>query len=147
MQMMRAASLAVLAINLAGCVQMPGMGQRAQVASAPRCTDYFFSVYFAEKSAALTKQAQRVVTVAGKHVQGCTVAKVQVVGLADYHGPAEPNMELSRQRAQRVSEALVQAGLPEPAFRLRAVGEDGAIAPDGAKPMRRRTDVFITFAH
>ena len=134
-----------LAGALAGCAQMSGLGSRAQISTTPRCTDFLFSVYFADRSADLTRPAKAVVANAGRHAAGCPIASVEVVGLADYRGQADANLELSRQRAQHVAEALAGAGLPAPSFKLNAVGETGAIAPEGAKPLRRRADIYIRF--
>jgi outer membrane protein OmpA-like peptidoglycan-associated protein len=135
-----------LAVALTGCAQMSSLGSRAQISTTPRCTDFLFSVYFADRSADLTGPAKAVVHNAGRHAAGCPVAGVDVTGLADYPGPAESNLELSRQRAQHVAEALVGAGLPAPSFKINAVGESGALTPEGAKPLRRRADIYIRFA-
>jgi outer membrane protein OmpA-like peptidoglycan-associated protein len=142
----RAIAAALAAAALAGCAQVSGLGSRVQIATTPRCTDFFFAVYFADRSAALTRPAQAVITSAGSHVAGCPMASVEVVGLADYRGPPEPNLELSRARAERVAAALAKAGLAAPSFRLSAVGEAGAVADGAAKPLRRRADVYIRFA-
>jgi outer membrane protein OmpA-like peptidoglycan-associated protein len=131
---------------LAGCAQMSSLGSRAQISTTPRCADFLFSVYFADRSVDLTRPARAVLDNAGRHAAGCPVASVEVVGLADYRGPVESNLELSRQRAQNVAEALIGAGLPAPSFKLNAVGESGAISPEGAKPLRRRADIYIRFA-
>ncbi|MDB5458358.1 MAG: OmpA/MotB domain protein [Caulobacteraceae bacterium] len=142
----RAIGAALAAAALAGCAQVSGLGSRAQIATTPRCTDFFFAVYFADRSADLTKPAQAVIANAGSHAAGCPAASVEVVGLADYRGPAEPNLELSRARAERVAAALAKGGLPGPSFKLSAVGEAGALAGDAAKPLRRRADVYVRFA-
>jgi outer membrane protein OmpA-like peptidoglycan-associated protein len=135
-----------LAVTLAGCGGLSGMGTRARIATTPHCTDFFFPIYFADFSAELTAPASKVIANAGGHAAGCKVASVEVVGLADYQGPAEPNLALSRQRAERVAGALAKAGLPRPAFKLSALGEDGALTAEGApKPLRRRADVYIRF--
>jgi outer membrane protein OmpA-like peptidoglycan-associated protein len=132
----------VLVMALGGC----GAATRLQIASAPRCTDFFFPIYFADRSAELTPAAAKVITNAGAHSAGCKPASVEVVGLADYKGPAESNFELSRQRAERVAAALAAAGLPEPSFKISAIGEAGAYKADGTpKPLRRRADVTIHF--
>ena len=138
-----AAAALILAMALGGC---GGAATRLQIASAPRCADFFFPIYFAGNSAELTPAAAKVVANAGAHSAGCKVASVEVLGLADYKGPAQPNLELSRQRAERVAGALVKAGLPEPTFRISAIGEAGAYKDDSTpKPLRRRDDVTIRF--
>jgi outer membrane protein OmpA-like peptidoglycan-associated protein len=136
---------AVLAAGLSGCAQVSGVGARVQISSTPRCTDFFFPVSFVNKSDALTPQAERVVADAGGHAKGCPMARVQVVGLAEDSALPQPDGALSLQRAGRLAEALVKAGLPRPTFKLRAVGEDGAIAEDVARPVHRRTTVYIVF--
>jgi peptidoglycan-associated lipoprotein len=141
-QATRTAAVLALAMALSGC----GAATRLQIASAPRCTDFFFPVYFADRSAELTPQAAKVIAKAGDHSAGCKPASVKVVGLADYKGPAEPNFELSRRRAEQMAAALVKAGLPEPTFQISAIGEAGAYKEDGTpKPLRRRADVTIRF--
>jgi outer membrane protein OmpA-like peptidoglycan-associated protein len=138
-----AAAALVLAMALGGC----GAATRLQIASVPRCTAFFFPVYFADRSAELTPAAAKVIANAGLHSSGCKPASVEVVGLADYKGPSEPNFELSRQRAERVAGALAKAGLPEPTFKISAIGEAGAYKADGTpKPLRRRAEVTIRFA-
>jgi len=144
----RQATGAVLAV-LAAAAALGGCGgaaTRLQIATVPRCTDFFFPVYFAGRSAELTPAATKVIANAGAHSAGCKLASVEVVGLADYRGPAEPNFELSRQRAARVADALAKAGLPAPTFKISAIGEAGAYRADGTpKPLRRRADVTIRF--
>jgi peptidoglycan-associated lipoprotein len=136
------AAVLIVAMALGGC----GAATRLQISSAPRCADFFFPIYFAGNSAELTPAAAKVVANAGAHSAGCKVASVEVLGLADYKGPAEPNLELSRQRAERVAGALARAGLPEPTFKISAIGEAGAYKDDGTpKPLRRRADVTIRF--
>jgi hypothetical protein len=131
------------ATGLGGCA---GVGTRAQVANIPHCSEIYFPVYFKGASAELTGAAQAVITTSGKHARGCKVAGVEVVGLADYLGPAEPALELSRRRAERVAAALIQAGLPAPSFKLSALGDPGSFTPDPTiNPARRKVQVFIRF--
>jgi outer membrane protein OmpA-like peptidoglycan-associated protein len=131
----------VAAACLAGCAQVSGLETRARILSEPPCTDFFFPIYFAAGSAELSRPAQKVVANAGRHVADCTVAQVEVVGLADYKGPAVANLALSRRRAERVAGALTQAGRPARVFHLSARGEGAG----GGAPLRRRADVFIRF--
>ena len=77
----------------------------------------------------------------------CRVQAVEVVGLADYRGPADVNLTLSRQRAEVVARALEKAGLPTPRFSVTAEGDAGAqAAPGVAVPMRREAQVVIHYA-
>lgn len=136
-----ASAAAVLATALlAGCASM------ARPMAIDPCADQDLSIYFADNSAELTGAAHDVIVDAGHKAARCTVREVEVVGLADYHGPPQPNLELSRERAEAVASALQKAGLPAPRFEVTAEGEAGAIASPGvAEPMRRKAEVVIRF--
>ena len=124
---------------LTGCASAP-------VVAAGPCADADLSVYFSENSAELTGPARALIADAGRRAGRCTVREVEVVGLADYQGPPDANLALSRQRAEATAQALQAAGLPAPRFTLSAQGEAGAIAAPGvAEPMRRRAEVFIRY--
>jgi peptidoglycan-associated lipoprotein len=138
--------LAATALSLGACAQVSEMRTRAQIVAEPHCADINFPIYFGERSSELTPAAMNVIASAGTHSRGCTAAEVEVVGLADYQGPADANLELSRQRAAKVAAALTHAGLPAPVFHLTAAGDTGAVTAGGdAKPLRRRADVIIRF--
>lgn len=133
--------MAVLAAAaLTGCSQVSGLETQARILAEPPCTDFFFPVYFGSRSAEITRAARRVIRNAGRHAQGCSGPKVEVVGLADPKG--ETGSALSRERARHVAEELQAAGLPPAAFQPNPLG---ANAPPG--PERRRADVFIRFEH
>ena len=136
-----ASAAAVMATTLmAGCASTP-----APLAVGP-CADADLSIYFADNSAELTDAARAVIVDAGHKAARCTVREVEVVGLADYHGPSQPNLELSRERAETVASALQKAGLPAPRFEVTAEGDAGAITSPGvAEPMRRKAEVVIRF--
>jgi outer membrane protein OmpA-like peptidoglycan-associated protein len=148
LKLVQTSVLAVAAAGLlVGCGSMSGLETRARILSEPPCTDFFFPIYFSDRSAALSKAADGVIANAGKHAQGCEIAEVRVLGLADFNGGAQDNLDLSRQRARNVAAALATAGLPKAKFQLDAIGD--APLPSGQKdaPLRRRADVFIKFMH
>jgi outer membrane protein OmpA-like peptidoglycan-associated protein len=116
-----------------------GLETQARILSEPPCTDFFFPVYFGSRSADVTTAAQRVIRNAGRHAEGCSGPKVEVVGLADPQG--ETGSALSRERARHVAEALLAAGLPQPSFQPNPLGPN---APE-LSVERRRADVFIRF--
>jgi outer membrane protein OmpA-like peptidoglycan-associated protein len=127
---------------LAGC-SVPYLSRPdRQVLIDRRCADVDFPIYFAKGSAELSAPARQVIANGGRQAARCMVAAVQVVGLADYKGPAEAGLELSRRRAEQVAIALARAGLPVPSFGLVAAG--GAAAPT---PGGERADVLIRFKH
>jgi outer membrane protein OmpA-like peptidoglycan-associated protein len=141
---MRAIGVAALAaLSLGGCAT-----SRNPLVRAPeRCTDQTVQVYFEPWSAELTQEGRTVIDAAAKGVRACRVTAIDVLGLADAVGAPAANLELSHKRAEAVSQALAQAGLPPADFRLAAAGEAGAVAPNGAAaPLRRRVDVTLHVA-
>ena len=112
----------------------------ARILSEPPCTDFFFPIYFGSRSAEVTPAAQRVIRNAGRHAQGCSGPRVEVVGLADPQ--SEAGSALSRERALHMAQALQAAGLPQPSFQPNPLGPDAPVLT----VERRRADVFIRFA-
>jgi outer membrane protein OmpA-like peptidoglycan-associated protein len=131
---------------LGGCAQMAEVETRARIMAEPACTDFFFPIYFADRSDKLSFAARGVIANAGRHARGCQVAQVQVIGLADETAPKDAKLDLSRQRAQHVADALMAAGLPPADFQLSPLGKD-APPPRPDAPLKRRADVFIRFVH
>jgi outer membrane protein OmpA-like peptidoglycan-associated protein len=142
--MSRAAALSLAALSLAACSTLETAQERS--AGPPqRCAPQTVQIYFEPDSAEVTPEGRAVIAQAARQAQGCLVDTVRVTGLADAAGAPEPNLELSRRRAQSVTAALASSGLPAAEFDLEAVGQDGAVAPDGSKqPLRRRADVVLT---
>ena len=111
-----------------------------------KCGDLSFPVYFNSFRAGLTSPAQQLIRDAGRANKECKVARVDVIGLADYRGTPKQNLDLSRKRALAVANALVDAGLPAPSFGVVAAGDSGAIGAGGdPEIMRRRADVTIHY--
>lgn len=111
-----------------------------------KCGDLSFPVYFNSFRAGLTTPARQLINEAGRANKECKVARVDVIGLADYRGTPKQNLDLSRKRALAVATALAEAGFPEPTFGVVAAGESGAIGPGGTpEMMRRRADVTIHY--
>lgn len=133
-------AITALGLALGGCGQVSGLETQARILAEPPCTDVFFPIYFAARSAELSAAAERVIRNAGHQAQGCRGFQVEVVGLADPESGA--GSDLSRQRARRLARALEASGLPPPRFQADAFGAAAAPAPD-----RRRIDVFVRFQH
>jgi OOP family OmpA-OmpF porin len=72
----------------------------------------------------LEPESLSVVERLARTLRACPDALVEIGGHTDTRGPAAQNERLSRQRADTVREALVQAGIP--ARRLAAVGYGGS---------------------
>jgi outer membrane protein OmpA-like peptidoglycan-associated protein len=123
-------------LGLAGCGEVSGLEAQARILAEPPCTDFFFPVYFADRSAEVPAAALRVIRNAGRQAQGCRGPAVEVVGLAD---PREPGAapDLLRERARGLAAALAAAGLPPARFQASALGP--------AAPPSPRVDVFLRF--
>ena len=135
------------AVAAALIVQGCATPSRDQLVANPRCADFDFQVYFTADSAAVPPAAQRVIADAANQAKGCPVAAVDVVGLADFRGPPEPNLTLSRQRAEAVANALGKTGFPAPGFTVQGQGQAGAVTEGGAiEPLHRRADVYVRFS-
>ena len=145
MKIIIATAAIALGLGLTGCESTGMFSSRDQIVAAPAsCAPQRFEIYFAEGQAQLTDSAKQAISMTAAQVEGCNIRSVQVLGLADAQGGADANLTLSERRARTTAEALVQAGLPIPAFSVAAVGDMGATTPEGLRePLRRRTEVVI----
>ncbi|MEM7022214.1 MAG: OmpA family protein [Pseudomonadota bacterium] len=112
----------------------------------PALGDDAYLVFFAWDQATLTPVALTVLDqVEADYIQG-RPARVVIAGHADRSGPAAYNEALSERRAQSVSEALVERGIPASAMRLEAFGESQPRVPteDGVRePQNRRVEIVL----
>jgi len=123
---------------------MPTGRDRVVRAQHP-CADQTVQIYFEASSAEVTKEGRAVLTAAAAQSRPCKVTSVDVLGLADnVGGDSAANLELSKRRAQSVTNTLTAIGLPAADFKLNAAGDAGATtARAEAKPLRRRADVVL----
>ena len=149
MTLHRTASVAILLVlgvgsGLAGCAAMP-KGRDRIVRAAAHCADLTVQIYFEPSSAEVTKEGRAVLAAAAAQSRPCKVTSVDVLGLADnVGGDSTANMELSKRRAQSVTNSLTAIGLPAADFKLSAAGEAGATTSRAeSKPLRRRADVVL----
>ena len=129
--------LLVGALAAAGCADTGGGAPRpvAATATATRCTDERFPIYFAQGSAELPPGAREVIRSASNRVSGCRIKAVDVVGVA------AADAALTRRRVDVVTQALAAAGLPSPTFDVQVTG---AASPPGPRaPLARRTEVVL----
>ena len=131
--------------GLAGCGSVSGLETQARILSQPSCSDFFFPVYFGGRSPDVSNAAKRTMGSAALRSRGCRFDQVKVVGLPDPEAPGDVKLELSRQRAQHVAEALKASGFPDPIFQLSPLGEAGANLESAQTP-RKRADVYVKFA-
>ena len=146
MMIRKTAAVMVLVLGVSACAT--ARSARDRIVRAPvRCVDQTVQIYFEPDSAEVTKEGRAVLALAAKDSRGCRVAGVEVLGLADSAGAADANLELSKRRAQAVTEALTASGLPAAEFKLAAAGQAGATTSKGdARPLRRRADVVLHLA-
>lgn len=130
---------------LAACGPVSGLETQARILSQPACSDFFFPIYFRDRSAEAPPATRRVVAAAGQRSRGCRFEQVKVIGLPDARAPAAPQLALARQRAAQVTQMLEAAGFPAPVFQLSPFGEAGA-GRAGAGVPPRRVDVYVRFA-
>jgi peptidoglycan-associated lipoprotein len=140
-----AAMLGLTGLGLAGCATVEKT--RDAIVKRPTvCTDQTVQIYFETDSAEVTPEGQAVIRQAAAQAKGCTVKRVDVVGLADASGAGTPdaNLALSKRRAQSVTAALASAGLPAGEFNVAAAGQTGATTRGGeSRPLRRRADIIL----
>ena len=136
------APVMVLVMGLGACATMGG---RERIVRTPNsCADQIVQIYFEPDSAEVTSEGRAVIVQAAASAKACKVSGVDVLGLADSAGAPDANLELSKRRAQSVSDALAKAGLPAAEFKLAAAGQAGSLSRDGeARPLRRRADVVL----
>ncbi len=139
-----AAVLAAMGLALAGCqtARPPAQAKGPLIVSASPCVDFTQTLYFEEGSAAITRPAERLLTLAAARSRGCVVTGVAVVGLADSPGDPASNLALSQRRADAVKTALHGHGFDKVEIRTTAVGDTGALTPGGQdKPVHRRANI------
>jgi peptidoglycan-associated lipoprotein len=136
-------AIVILALALAGCAtRSPHTGPL--VAAPASCADIRFPIYFEERSAEVTREAERLIVDAQRRTAGCAVTRIDVLGLADAPGTPQANLELSQRRAEAVTDALGRHGFAKALVQQSAAGDVGAVAASGvARPVRRRANVTI----
>lgn len=86
------------------------------------------AVYFPSGSAVLSGQAHAVIGNIAKTMAGSHGFYVEIQGHSDGLGAVEDNLQLSRQRAEAVRDALLSAGLQPNLVRLSYFGEGSPVA-------------------
>ena len=130
---------------LAGCGSVSGLETQARIMSQPTCSDFFFPVYFGGRSTDVSGAVRRTMGSAAWRSRGCRFDQVKVVGLPDPGAAGGAKLELSRERARHLDDALKAAGFPDPVFQLSPLGDAGADLPSAQAP-RKRADVYVRFA-
>jgi ABC-type glycerol-3-phosphate transport system substrate-binding protein len=124
---------------LAVAVLMAGCGQ-PQPASPP---DQAFTVYFANDSSNLSKEATGTLDQAAAAYKSAGGARVSVSAYTDTTGTAEYNKELSQRRASAVVRALVQNGVPATAIAASANGEKNLPVPTADQVAEKKNRAVV----
>ena len=113
---------------LAACQQQPQMASPPPAAPLPQA----YTVYFDTGQSVLSPEATATVSqAAAAFKQGGTAVGVR--GHTDTVGNPELNLQLSRQRADAVKDALQRNGVPAAAILTGAVGEQNLPVPTADK--------------
>lgn len=132
-----------LATALGGCASMK-TGRDRIVQPPTTCQDLTIPIYFEPNEAEIPPEGRRVLIAERAQIQGCQIDAVRVLGLADAVGDPAANLELSKQRAASVAEAIEKAGLPVADFDVAAAGQAGSVTAEGqVRPVRRRVDITV----
>jgi len=93
----------------------------AAAAPAPAAVvaDALGKVFFEVGSSSLPAEASAAVNAAADFLKGKADAKVDVTGYTDKSGDVEKNLELAKERAKAVREALKAAGVPEDRINMK----------------------------
>ena len=129
-------------VLLVACQQQPQMASPPPAAPLPQA----YTVYFDTGQSTLSPDATATVSqAAAAFKQGGTAVGVR--GHADTVGNAEFNLQLSRQRAAAVKDALQRNGVPGSAILSGGVGEQNLPVPTAQNvPDRRNRSVDIVIS-
>ena len=96
----------------------PASAVEAAPAAAP-AADALGKVFFEVGSSALPADATAAVNAAAEFLKGKADAKLDLTGYTDKSGDVEKNLELAKERAKAVREALKAAGVPEDRINMK----------------------------
>jgi len=142
---MKAAALA------AGCALLTGALPSAAAAQAPAAPSARprlgpFMIFHDYDSDEVSPQAAAILASVLRAWRTGGAARIVVAGHADTDHSAEESMAISRRRAWRVHDWLVDAGVPGAAIVVRYYGEDNLLVgtEDGVRePQNRRVEIML----
>ena len=94
-------------------------GKPAPAVAAAQAADALGKVFFEVGSSALPADATAAVNTAAEFLKGKSDAKLDLTGYTDKSGDVEKNLELAKERAKAVREALKAAGVPEDRINMK----------------------------
>lgn len=105
-----------------------------------------FLLYFETGTADLTADSSALLPRVIAAVEGREAPDVSVIGHTDTTGTADLNARVSRSRAERIADVLIDRGLPATLVEVRAHGEADLLVPtpdDTDEPRNRRVEVIV----
>lgn len=119
-------------------VSLLGLGACATIRGAEH--DHYV-VFFTEWSAQLDPAAKAIVAAAADSAKADAAMSVSVEGYADQVGSVQANTDISRARAQVVTDELIADGVPS--SRISRSGKGGTAHPDITAQASRRVDIVL----
>lgn len=102
------------------------------------------SIRFEEGSSRIDAASSPLVAEVAQSLRPCLGSIIAITGHTDNSGTPAGNMELSRERAFAVQQALVNQGIPEDGLRARGVGSSMPVEGlDPADPANRRIEFTV----
>lgn len=102
------------------------------------------TIRFEESSARIDLASASLVDEVAAALRPCLGSIISVTGHTDTSGPEPGNLELSRERADAVSDALIDRGIPADGLRVRGVGSREPVEGlDPTDPANRRIEFAV----
>ncbi|MEP3051032.1 MAG: OmpA family protein [Erythrobacter sp.] len=102
------------------------------------------TIRFEESSSAILASSDALIDEVAAALRPCLGSLIAITGHTDASGPEPDNMELSRERAQAVHEALVSRGIPADGMRADGVGSSQPLEGFAAEdPVNRRIEFSV----
>ncbi len=102
------------------------------------------TIRFEESSARIDRASASLIDEVAEALRPCLGSIIAITGHTDSSGPEPGNLELSRERANAVQDALVSRGIPADGLRVRGVGSQEPVdGLDPADPANRRIEFSV----
>ena len=102
------------------------------------------TIRFEESSALMAPASKELLDEVAASLRPCLGAIIAITGHTDSSGPEPGNLELSRERARAVRQALIARGIPRDGMRARGLGSSQPVEGlDPADPANRRIEFSV----
>ena len=128
-------------VLVAGCAAQAPAAPMAASTSAPQLAGAWYQVFFDSNGTDLNDRGQLIIKTVAQVSAANTGTRVTVIGKTDTIGKPSANMVLSQQRADKVRDALVTAGVPATRIDTSWTGEGKQNVPTANDVAARRDRV------